>query len=86
MHPDRIPSLSVSILVPPGANYHDRYHWRTDLGALRASIQFRAGGYSYAAIQGDPAALRELAAALTAAADEAEEAVVEAEPVVGVGS
>jgi hypothetical protein len=86
MHPDRIPSLSVSILVPPGANYNDRYHWRTDLGALRASIQFRAGGYSYAAIQGDPAALRELAAALTAAADEAEEAVVEAEPVVGVGS
>ena len=86
MHPDRMPSLSVSILVPPGANYHDRYHWRTDLGALRASTQFRAGGYSYAAIQGDPAALRELAAALTAAADEAEEAVVEAEPVVGVGS
>jgi hypothetical protein len=42
-------------------------------------------GYSYAAIQGDPTALRELAAALTAAADEAEEAV-EAEPVVGVAS
>ena len=87
MHPDRMPSLSVSILVPPGANYHDRYRWRTDLGALRASVQFRAGGYSYAAIQGEPTALRELAVALTAAADEAEqEAVVEAEPVVGVGS
>jgi hypothetical protein len=81
-----MPSLSVSIIIPPGANYHDRYRWRTELGALRASVQFRAGGYSYAAIQGAPTALRELAAALTAAADEAEEAVVEAEPVVGVAS
>jgi hypothetical protein len=86
MHPDPMPSLSVSIIIPPGANYHDRYRWRTELGALRASVQFRAGGYSYAAIQGEPTALRELAAALTAAADEAEEAVVEAEPVVGVAS
>jgi hypothetical protein len=86
MHPDPMPSVSVSILVPAGANYHDRYRWRTDTGALRASVQFRAGGYSYAVIQGEPTALRELAAALTAAADEAEEAVVEAEPVVGVAS
>jgi hypothetical protein len=86
MHPDPMPSLSVSIIIPPGANYHDRYRWRTELGALRASVQFPAGGYSYVAIQGEPTAPRELAAALTAAADEAEEAVVEAEPVVGVAS
>jgi hypothetical protein len=43
MHPDRMPSLSVSIIVPAGADYHDYYHWHTDIGALRASIQFRAG-------------------------------------------
>jgi hypothetical protein len=86
MHPDRMPSLSVSILVPAGAIYDDRCHWQTDLGALRASVQFRAGGYSYAAIQGEPTALRELAAALTAAADEAEAEAVEAEAVVGVAS
>jgi hypothetical protein len=86
MHPDRMPSLSVSIIVPAGADYHDYYRWRTDSGALRASIQFRAGGYSYAAIQGPPAALRELAAALVEAADQAEEEAAEAEPVVGVAS
>jgi hypothetical protein len=86
MHPDPMPSVSVSILVPAGANYHDRYRWRTDTGALRASVQFRVGGYSYAAIQGEPTALRELAAALTAAADEAGQEAVEAEPVVGVAS
>jgi hypothetical protein len=81
-----MPSLSVSIIVPAGAGYHDSYHWRTDSGARRASIQFPAGGYSYAAIQGPPAALRELAAALTEAADQAEEDEELAEPVVGVGS
>ena len=86
MHPDRMPSLSVSIIVPAGAAYDHPYRRRTDLGALRASVQFRVGGYSHAAIQGAPTALRELAAALTAAADEAEEAVAEAEPVVGVAS
>ena len=86
MHPDRMPSVSLSIIVPPGADYERPYHWRTELGALRASIQFRAGGYSYTAIQGPPAGLRELAAALVEAADQAEQEAVEAEPVVGVAS
>ena len=54
--------------------------------ALRASVRFEVGGYSYATIQGDPAALRELAAALVEAADQAEEEAVAAEPAVGVGS
>ena len=83
---DRMPSISLGIIVPAGASYDPSYHWRTDTGALRASVRFQVGGYSYATIQGDPAALRELAAALIQAADQAEEEAVEAEPVVGVGS
>jgi hypothetical protein len=86
MHPDRMPSVSLGVIVPAGAVYDSHHHWRTDLGALRASVRFEVGGYSYATIQGDPVALRELAAALVEAADLAEEEAVEAEPVVGVGS
>jgi hypothetical protein len=88
MHPDRMPSISLGVIVPAGAIYDSHHHWRTDTGALRASIRFEVGGYSYATIQGDPAALRELAAALIEAADQAEEPE-EAElpePVVRVGS
>jgi hypothetical protein len=36
-------------------------------------VAFQAGGYSRGHIQGDPVALRELAAALTLAADQAEQ-------------
>jgi hypothetical protein len=86
MHPDRMPSISLGVIVPAGAVYDSHHHWRTDAGALRASVRFEVGGYSSATIQGDPAALRELAAALSLAADQAEEEAVEAEPVVGVAS
>jgi hypothetical protein len=86
MHPDRMPSISLGVIVPAGARYDSHHHWHTDTGALRASVRFEVGGYSYATIQGDPAALRELAAALVEAADQAEDEAVEAEPVVGVGS
>jgi hypothetical protein len=86
MHPDRMPSISLGVIVPAGARYDSHHHWRTDLGALRASVRFEAGGYSYATIQGEPVALRELAAALVDAADQAEDEAVEAEPVVGVAS
>jgi hypothetical protein len=88
MHPDRMPSVSLGVIVPAGARYDRHHHWRTDLGELRASVRFEVGGYSSATIQGEPAALRELAAALTLAADQAEEAEDGelAEPVVGVGS
>jgi hypothetical protein len=86
MHPDRMPSVSLGVIVPAGAVYDSHHHWRTNLGELRASVRFAVGGYSYVTIQGEPTALRELAAALAVAADQAEEEAVEAEPVVGVGS
>jgi hypothetical protein len=72
MPPDRMPSLSLGIIVVPGAVYDSHHHWRTDTGDLRTSVVFQAGGYSSAHIQGDPAALRELAAALVDAADQAD--------------
>jgi hypothetical protein len=71
---DRMPSISLGIIIPAGASYDPSYHWRTDTGDLRASIGFDAGGHSSAHIQGPPAALRELAAALIEAADQAEAA------------
>ena len=71
---DRMPSLSLGIIVPAGASYDTSYHWRTDAGEPRASVGFDAGGHSSAHLQGPPAALRELAAALIEAADRAEAA------------
>ena len=69
---DRMPSISLGIIIRVGASYDASYHWRTDAGELRASIGFDAGGHSNAHIQGSPAALRELAAALIQVADRAE--------------
>jgi hypothetical protein len=69
-----MPSISLGILVPAGATYDRHHHWRTDTGEARASVGFDAGGHSNAHIQGPPAALRELAAALIEAADQAERA------------
>jgi hypothetical protein len=69
---DRMPSISLGIIVHVGAVYDASYHWCTDAGELRASVGFDAGGYSSAHIQGPPAALRELAAALLDAAGRAE--------------
>ena len=68
---DRMPSISLGIIVRVGAIYDASYHWRTEAGELRASVGFDAGGHSNAHIQGPPAALRELAAALIQAADRA---------------
>ena len=45
-----------------------------EAGELRASVGFDAGSHSNAHLQGSPAALRELAAALVDAADRAESA------------
>jgi hypothetical protein len=81
---DRMPSISLGIIVPAGATYDSHHHWRTDTGVLWASVRFDAGGYSNAHIQGEPAALRELAAALTLAADLADPAAVPAPAVEGV--
>jgi hypothetical protein len=69
---DRMPSISLGIIVHVGSRYDPSSHWRTDAGELRASVGFDAGGHSNAHIQGPPAALRELAAALVDAADRAE--------------
>ena len=69
---DRMPSISVGIIVHVGAVYDASYHWRNEAGELRASVGFGAGGHSNAHIQGPPAALRELAAALLDAADRAD--------------
>jgi hypothetical protein len=65
---DPMPFISLGIVVPAGARY-DRHHWRTQAGAVRALVRFEAGGYANADIQGEPAALRELAACLVQSAD-----------------
>jgi hypothetical protein len=67
-----MPSVGVGIIVPPGAAYDGHHHWRNSAGVLHASVRFDAGGCSNGHIQGQPAALRELAAALVLAADQAD--------------
>jgi hypothetical protein len=75
---DRMPSVSLGIIVPAGATYDSHHHWYSSAGVLNASVRFDAGGYSSAHIQGEPAALRELAAALVDAADRADASTVPA--------
>jgi hypothetical protein len=75
---DPMPSLSLGIIVPAGASYDSHHHWHASDGVLNASVRFDAGGYSSAHLQGPPAALRELAAALIQAADQADAAAVPA--------
>ena len=72
---DRMPSISLGVILPTGATYDSHHHWHSSDGVLNASVRFDAGGYSSAHIQGPPAALRELAAALTLAADLADHPV-----------
>ena len=81
---DRMPSIGLGVFVPAGAVYDSHHHWRNDAGQCNASVRFDAGGYSSAHLQGPPAALRELAAALTLAADLADPAAVPAPAVEGV--
>ena len=69
---DPMPFISLGIVVPAGAAY-DRHQWRTETGQARASVRFEAGGHANAHIQGPPAALRELAAALVGAAEQTEQ-------------
>ena len=70
MRADRtVPSLSLGLLVDPGARYDPTHHWVSAAGIRCCSVGFDCGGYSRASIQGPPAALRELAAALIQAAD-----------------
>ena len=86
MHPDRMPSISLGLIVPVGVVYDGHHHWPNAAGVMHASVQFDAGGYSSAHIQGEPAALRELAAALVEAADRADPPVPAAAVAEGVAS
>jgi len=81
---DRMPSISLGIIIPTGASYDSHHHWHSSVGVLNASVRFDAGGYSSAHIQGPPAALRELAAALHLAADLADPPAVPAPVTEGV--
>ena len=81
---DRMPSISLGIIVPAGAVYDSHHHWWTDTGVLNASVRFDAGGYSSGHIQGPPVAMRELAAALTLAADRADPPAIPAPVAEGV--
>jgi hypothetical protein len=69
---DRMPSISLGLIVAVGADYDSHHHWPNEAGVWHASVRFDAGGYSCGHIQGEPAALRELAAALIQAADQAD--------------
>ena len=69
---DRMPSISLGVIVPADATCDNHHHWYSSAGVLNASVRFEVGGYSSAHIQGPPAALRELAAALIDAAHWAE--------------
>jgi hypothetical protein len=71
---DRMPAISLGLIVRVGAVYDRHHHWHTETGEPRASVGFEAGGHSHAHLQGSPAALRKLAAALVDAADRAESA------------
>jgi hypothetical protein len=70
---DPMPFISLGIVIPTGAAYHS-HHWRTETGTVQASVRFDAGGHANAHLQGPPAALRQLAAALVQAADLADHA------------
>jgi hypothetical protein len=84
---DRMPSISLGILVPAGAIYDTHHHWHTETGEARASVGFDPGGHSHAHLQGSPAALWELAAALLDAADRTDHALSSAPTLVeGVAS
>jgi hypothetical protein len=72
MHAHPMPAISLGLLIRPGTRYDTHHHWRAEDGALHASVGFDAGGTSHGHIQGPPAALRALAAALIEAADRAE--------------
>jgi hypothetical protein len=79
---DRMPSISLGIILPTAATFDGHHYWYSSAGVLNASVRFDAGGYSSGHIQGEPAALRELAAALVDAADRADPPAVPAAAVV----
>jgi hypothetical protein len=81
---DRMPSISLGLILPAGASYNTSHHWTNSAGVWHTSVGFDAGGYSCGHIQGPPTALRELAAALLDAADRADTAAAAGLVVEGV--
>ena len=71
-HP-RPSSFSFSFLVEPGTRY-ETYWWLAHDGEANASVSYWRPGCPFT-IQGPPAGLRELAAALLAAAEQVEPVV-----------
>ena len=55
MPSDRMPSISLGLIVPAGAVYDTHHHWPNDAGVWHASVRFDAGGLSCGHIQGEPA-------------------------------
>ena len=47
---DRMPSISIGVIVPAGASYDTSHHWPNDKGLWHASVRFDAGGHSSAHI------------------------------------
>jgi hypothetical protein len=70
-HPSRS-SVQVSLLAEPGTRYQTA-PWLAHDGEPNGSVRYWPPGGSFT-IQGPPAALRELAAALTLAAEQTEQA------------
>jgi hypothetical protein len=62
----------TSLLLDQGTRYQPDA-WTANDGSIRSSVDFEPGG-GRCCIQGRPAALRELAAALVLAADKADQA------------
>ena len=42
---DRMPSISVGVIVPRGAFYDGHHHWWSSDGGLNALVRFEVGGY-----------------------------------------
>ena len=42
MHPDRMPSISLGLIVPVGVVYDGHHHWPNKAGVMHASVQFDA--------------------------------------------
>jgi hypothetical protein len=74
---DRMPSVSIGVIARRISAFYDTSHyWLNDAGVWHASVHFDAGGYSCGSVQGQPVALRKLAAALVEAADQADQAAL----------
>ncbi len=70
-YPPRPSTLHASLLAYPGTGYEPDA-FQTTAGSWHGAVGYRAGALAFT-IQGPPVALRELAAALHAAADQADE-------------